>query len=178
MATDQVAVLAIRAAARGAIDFSKARLRDVSWYRHVRVLIGAMRTDDDLRNLELRLLFHSGLVGNSNLTEQSFKEVQKTAHELVHNGRNTLYPWAAVTLEEVKKNEQNVLIDAYRNMVGDTRDPAFMEALRAEIAASAEERLKPQPLDDMDKIFAAARAREQGMRTAAKGKGLPSTRTH
>jgi hypothetical protein len=160
LVTDQGAVLAIRAAARGVVDFSKARLRDPRWYRYVRLVLEAMRSDDDIKQIGLQLAFSCALVGNGSLTEGSFKEAQKTAHELVHTSRNILFPWAAVTLSEAKKRAQDEMIGQYKAVLGDPSDPKFMAALRAEIEAYEVERKKPQPLDDVEKIDLGAKRRD------------------
>lgn len=79
--------------------------------------------------------FQCALVGNGNLTEESFKKAQARSKEVFNDLVNLHQPWAAKTTEEVQMEEYSKLIQTYKDTIGDPDDPAFMEALKAGLAA-------------------------------------------
>lgn len=137
MEADRGAVLTIRAAARGVVDFSRARVRDVGWWRRTNALIRAMDRDDRLVLAKAAFDHQLSLVGNSALTDESFKKSQETARELYQEILNLAEPWAARSVADVKAATRSGLISAYKRLIGDPDDPAFRRKLLAD-----QERLK------------------------------------
>jgi hypothetical protein len=127
--TDRGAVLTCRAAARGAIDFTKANVRDLSWWRMTNAVISSMARTEEIVALQAAYDFQLALVGNSGLTEESFKASQKTGKEIFQQIIDTQMPWAAADLKGQKDREVNSLIDAYKRMIGDPDDPEFQKKL-------------------------------------------------
>lgn len=129
METDRGAVLTCRAAARGAIDFTKANVRDLSWWRMTNAVISSMARTEEIVALQAAYAFQLALVGNSGLTEESFKNSQKTGKEIFQQIVDTQMPWAAVHTKGHKDREVNSLIDAYKQLIGDPNDPEFQKKL-------------------------------------------------
>ena len=144
METDRGAVLTIRAAVAGVIDFAQARLQDVSWWRRTNVLIRAMAVDREIEIMKAAYAFQCALVGNGSLTEDSFKTIQRGAKETFNEIANTLQPWAATSSEEIKQREISGLMEMYKQLVGDPDDETFMRRLE-ENARHLEEITRSEP---------------------------------
>lgn len=129
MESDRGAVLTVRAAARGIVDFSKVRVLDVSWWRRANILIRGMARDDELTTIRAAFDYQRSLVGNSGLTDESFKETQKTARALFREVINTVSPWAAKSEKQAHSEHMNSLLEAYKKLVGDPDDPEFRAKL-------------------------------------------------
>lgn len=130
METNRAAVLTVRAAVRGVIDFDQADIRDVRWWRKTNTLIKAMARDDDEKVLRAVFDFQLAQLGNSSLTEESFKACQKLAGELVKELISAVHPWENKDGKGAKQREIESLIDNYKKLFGDPNDPAFREKLR------------------------------------------------
>lgn len=129
METDRGAVLTCRAAARGAIDFARANIRDLSWWRMSNAVISSMARTEEIVALQAAYDFQLALVGNSGLTEESFKAAQKTGKEIFQQIIDTQMPWAASDMKGQKDREVNSLIDAYKRLIGDPDDPEFQKKI-------------------------------------------------
>lgn len=156
METDRGAVLTLRAAARGIIDFSQARPLDVRWWRRTNVLMKAMAADDDLIAVRAAFDLQRSLVGNGSLTEKSFEGCQKSAKALFGDIIEVLYPWSAKDAEAKKQGQLNGMIDAYKKLVGDPDDPEFQKKLLHDLAlqdAQAQEEPEESEGDRIDRLL-------------------------
>lgn len=164
MATDRGAVLTLRAALRGVVDFSKARVLDVSWWRRTNALVLAMAEDDELQVVRARFDLQRSLVGNSGLTEESFKACQEAARSLLDAYTAAARPWEAKTADSRRAETVTGLVAAYKRLVGDPDDPAFRDKLRQDAATlAAREAAPPAETDDqrIDRLIAEREARRR-----------------
>lgn len=155
MVADRGAVLLIRAASRGVIDFSKCRVLDIAWWRKVNAVVQSMATEDELVGLKAALQFQCALVGNGTLTNESFDAAKKTSQNLLNSIFNLTQPWAAKSISEVKTEEIQSLVDLYKQTIGDPDDPEFRKKLEADLARLESDRLSAMsavPEDDMARI--------------------------
>ena len=153
MATDRGAVLTIRAAARGVIDFSKARPSDSQWWRRTTILLDAIGKDDDEKIFRDVYNFHLALVSNSGLTEESFKQEQEKAREVFYDLTGVLRPWDGLNSEERKAREFSDLRQEYVRRFGDPNDPVVAAKLQEDIRQMMEAREVQKAVeDDMDRI--------------------------
>lgn len=136
MATDQGAVLTIRAAARGIIDFRQADVRDVRWWRRANLLIRALADDDEVQGLMQALHYQLALVGNSGIRDEDFAEAQKRAQAILRDIIHLLQPWAAQKKgDNTVQSEIDRLTELYKSVFGDPSDPE----VRARLDKMAEE---------------------------------------
>jgi hypothetical protein len=132
--TDRGAVLTVRACREGVIDFSQAQLRDVRWWRRANLLVGSMARDDDLEIVRALLRFHLALLGNTQLTEDSWKSSKKHALDLINEIVGLVQPWGARSSERRMTDEMANLRELYKREIGDLDDPAFMrDVIGAEV---------------------------------------------
>lgn len=131
MVTDRGAVLSLRAAARGVVDFSKARLTDVKWWRRANALIERMALDDDRAVLDAAFRYQLALVACGALKPEDFGKVQKTAVGMFQDLVNAARPWASTA--EAKQNEFEGMIDAYKRLIGDPGEPEFRKKMAADL---------------------------------------------
>jgi hypothetical protein len=131
---DRAAVLTVRAAVRGVIDYSQARLLDPDWWRRHYILVKEMEREDDLRLYERVLSQYQALVSNSGLTEESFKKTQDSAHDAFQDILCLLRPWEGATASERKQREVTDLKGAYfRAFNIDPNDPNWQERERQKV---------------------------------------------
>jgi len=144
--TDRGAVLTVRAALRKVVDFSKARITDVNWWRKANLLIRRMADDDNLLVLRAAFDYQRSLVGNSGTTDESFKASQKAAQKLMKSLQSIVYPWDVARAD----TEVNNLIDSYKKMIGDPDDPTFQRKLLHDLETqkSQEDAEKPETEDE------------------------------
>lgn len=161
MEADRGAVLTLRAAVRGVIDFTQARVHDVRWWRRANVLIKAMAAEDDLVAVRAAFDLQRSLVGNSGLTEKSFEGCQKAAKALFGDIVEVLYPWSAKDAEQKKAGEIGGLIDQYKRLVGDPDDPEFQKKLAHDLALQEAAAQEETPESDNDRIERLLRERDE-----------------
>jgi hypothetical protein len=132
---DRGAVLTVRAAARGLIDFRQAELLDPDWWRRYNIMIAGMSRDDDF-DLQTKVMdFHLALVSNSGLTEDSFKSSQANARETFYDIIAVTRPWEMGSKDQRQEKLLNDSYDAYKAAFGeDLRDPEFKERNKADVA--------------------------------------------
>lgn len=114
------------AAARGVIDFSRARPLDPAWRRRRDALLDAVGRELDLEVLRANHAHNLALVGNPSLTEDSWKRVQGAAMACAQAVQATLRPWEPPP-EERRAAEARDLRDAYVRLVGDPSSPEVRE---------------------------------------------------
>jgi hypothetical protein len=102
----------------------------------VNAILRSMDQDDERKVVEHALDYQLALISNSSMTTESWTEAQKRATEYFQTLFNLLRPWAAKSIDDVAKSQVNDLIDTYRRVIGDPRDPEFRKKLDADIAAS------------------------------------------
>lgn len=141
METDRGAVLAVRAALRGVIDYSKAQLLDAAWWRRCHILLRGMAKEDTLTLQQGVFNFHLALVSNSGLTEESFNKQQELARDAFYDIMGTVRPWEGVSADARKHKEISDLKQAYIQAWGDPSDPAW-QARQAQALAAWQEELK------------------------------------
>jgi hypothetical protein len=141
----------VRAQAAGVIDFHEARLLDANWWRRSALLLHSMARRDDQAVLAAAHQYHCSLLGNSGLTEESFKATQVKAQESFHELLSLLQPWAKDAWKP--GNEINEMANMYRNIVKEIDGTDLSEAVSHDVAMiergkeKAEEALGDQVLN-------------------------------
>lgn len=126
----------MRAARCGIIDFRRARLLDVNWWRYTNVLIDDMLQEDHRGILQMVHAFQCALIAHGNLTEESFKKAQERAWDKLDQYIATLWPWTAGDGRGARQEETDELIALYKQTQGDPNDPAFRAKLQADVEAN------------------------------------------
>lgn len=139
----------MRATARGVVDFRRARPQDPSWHRYVNAVISKMAADDELEVTKAILAYQCALVGNGQLTDDSFKAATKNCHELLQEVAYAVQPWTRRDPKEAEKERIGSLIDAYKRLVGDPSTPEFQARMAAE-AVAHRERMQQVPAETED----------------------------
>jgi len=134
--TDRGAVLTIRAASRGLIDFQRANVKDINWWRYVNAILYASLRDESLVTDQLAYQYQLALISNSTLTQDSWKGAQEQAKAMFQDCLNTQRPWAARTSAQRQEEQVGGLVDTYRKTIGDPRDPVFAAKLEQDIRDS------------------------------------------
>lgn len=109
---------------RGVVDFARADVRDVDWWRRCNVLIGEMEREDDREITKALLALHCAYLANGSLKDDSFQQQSEQAKQQLMALFDAMRPWAATAAspEALLKT----ITDKYRAQVGDPNDPAFM----------------------------------------------------
>lgn len=127
----------LRASVRGLIDFSQADFESAEWWRLLRLTLEGLEQDDDVVLLGQMLQYHLALVGNSGLTDDSFKRAQKSSRGLLYDLLGRLRPWEGVDAKEVEERERASLVSRHRRVFGDNSSPEAQARIRAEAEAWA-----------------------------------------
>lgn len=90
---DRAAVLTLRAAVQGVVDYRKVDLHNPIWWKHWRYLVKAMDEKAHETLLHHALEFQLALVSNSRISSDDFTKVQREAKELFSDIEGSLRPW-------------------------------------------------------------------------------------
>ncbi len=132
MERDRAAVLTVRSAVNGIIDYREADIMDYRWWRRWRILLNEMTTQSDRELMEHLYSYHLALVSNSGLTEDSFKSVQGSAKENFEELMNVSRPWARST--ERFRNIRDELVSGWKEAFDeDLDDPEVMDAWKKDM---------------------------------------------
>jgi len=123
---DQAAVLTLRSAAKGVVDYTRLDLHDPAWWRYWRFSLQAMHSLE--RGELLRMVFEQqlALVSNPKLSGEQFSERQKEASELFQDIEGNLYPWKGRSREERQAHEEKEFAQQWEELTG--FDPSDDEA--------------------------------------------------
>jgi|TARA_R110000824_G_scaffold29652_12_gene98503 hypothetical protein len=92
---DRGAILTVRSAALGVINYAEAQILEKGWWRKWRLLIGQMAQEDNATLLRDLYSYHLALVANSGISPDSFKSVQESAKDNLDQIVAARRPWAA-----------------------------------------------------------------------------------
>ena len=169
MERDRVAVLTVRAAVNGIIDYRDADIVDRRWWQRWRILVNEMTSQADKELLEHLYSYHLALVSNSGLTEDSFKSTQQSARENFNDLIGILRPWSGRTKTERHSNEYEQFKEDWQRLVGwDISDPKLLkkwEEDMKDLAAKSEMKHEKAAQVEIDReasfVRAQARVRER-----------------
>lgn len=126
------------AAVRGVIDFRQTRLLEPNWWRRFNILIDGMARDLDAQMTDAAYRYHLALVGNGQLTEESFKKAQERSVELYRELIESVKPWQKDNLSSSQRARETAR-EQYRQQIGNPDDPAVKAAIEAEIRLMREQ---------------------------------------
>lgn len=113
----------IRAAASGAIDFSKAKHFDRNWWFRLKFVIDELETNDRLKYCDMQFNLHSTLLSYKDEKKQ-FDHHWNRSLELLNRTYNLLFPWNAYSIEtNGLQKEYDDLANQWKKVFGDTSDP-------------------------------------------------------
>ncbi len=119
----------VRAQALGVIDFSRTRLFDPRWWRRSAMLLDELARQADTEIYRAAIIYQTGLLANSRLTDDSFKTTQKHMQSFFNDLVNNLHTWDKRSLDELEQEAETSLIDTYRAVAGDPDDPEYQATL-------------------------------------------------
>jgi len=139
------------------IDYGKARLDDPDWWRRHYILLSGLAREDDFKIQRSIFDFHRALMGNSGLTEDSFKSAQDHARDSFYDIIGSLRPWEGGSAQERKAKEVEDLRSAWFEAFGvdpnDKEWEAKQEARIAEFNRKVEEDRANAPESDMERVL-------------------------
>jgi hypothetical protein len=115
---DRAAVLTLKAAAQGVIDFTKTDLHDPSWWKSWRYLTKTLDEADRSTLLRLSFDLQLALVSNSLVGADGFAAIQKHAKEIFYDIEGTIRPWLGRTKEERDIHEREQFQEAWQQQFG------------------------------------------------------------
>jgi hypothetical protein len=121
---DQAAVLTIRAATRGIIDYRKADPQDPSWWKNWRYLVRALEEESYTTLLQAALQYQLALVSNPRISTEDFTKVQREAREIFSDLEGSLKPWHWRSRADRKAKELTDFKAQWQQLAGwDLDDP-------------------------------------------------------
>lgn len=124
--------------AQGKLDCRQADWRDPSWWRHCRLVLQQMECDDEVLILQAALRLQTSFLGNSQLSEEGWKEVQERCQQILQRLLKRLRPWQKDALP-TRESQREAVIRRYKEVYGDPDDPAFQAKLEASLRALEEQ---------------------------------------
>lgn len=119
----------VRAAATGAIDFSRADPNDRWWWKRTNFILDEVARRDRLEWLRANAQHYAGIMANSRLDNDSFQKTQEGSLELVNSVYKVLFPWQSdVSL-------QQDLVETWTSTFGDINSPETQEMIEKAIEA-------------------------------------------
>lgn len=85
----------VRAAASGAIDYSKADPEDINWRIRHRLVLKEVKRQAEKEVLHAVHQHWLGYVGHGNLTADSYEKVSEYAGNAITEYENSVFPWLA-----------------------------------------------------------------------------------
>lgn len=140
METDRWAILTLRAAARGTIDFGRCDPLSRRWWDKITRVLNAMSREDNIQAYDAALRLHLALLGSPHVSEDGFKEAAGKAEDAFRDLLGAMQPWLKRSKTSAQEETVNELVARYKEKCGDPNDPVFMQALRESIALRAAER--------------------------------------
>lgn len=163
MERDRVAVLTIRAAVAGVIDYSKADILDPRWWLRHRIMFNSFSEQETTTTIETVSAFYRALVSNSGLTEESFKSLKDKIYDLVSESFDVRHPW--LDQENDKRKQVQTMQDAWFEAFGvDKNDPEWQAREKAELdrfMAERETAMASSEPNQLQKVNAAIAARNR-----------------
>lgn len=144
METDRWAILIQRAAARGIVDFGRCNPLNPAWWKKILKVLNALAREDDVLVYESALHVHLALLASPRLSETGYKELSDAAQNTFRDLVGAIQPW--VTKTKAADETANQLTQKYKEHIGDTSDPAFMQKLTESLARQKEERRRKREL--------------------------------
>lgn len=86
----------VRAAASGAIDYSRADPKDIYWRIRHRLVIKEMQRRNDEELFQAIHRHWLGFIAHGRLTPESYDDVKKNVEEALLNLQGVIYPWVEV----------------------------------------------------------------------------------
>ena len=124
MERDRAAVLTVRSAVNGTINYQEADIMDRGWWRRWRILLNALSSQEDRELLDKLYSYHLALVSNSGLTQDSFKSTQKSAKDNFEEISVSMRPWTGRSAEEKLSQEKEQIEADWKYYFGwDMNDP-------------------------------------------------------
>ncbi len=148
---------------RGTIDFSRARLLDPAWWRRCLILLNGLAEEDDIATYQSMYRYHLALVGNSGLSEESFRDVQDRARDAFNDLMQLYRPWSGKVKasQEIREEEAQALREAYKEAYGFDVNDTAEEQRRLDLWLAELKEQKTNELEDTARIIEAVAEHEQ-----------------
>ncbi len=122
----------MRAAASGAVDFTRADPRDPRWWRGLSLVL------DDLERRDAAAILQAYAAVNLSVVSRpgaDAKAALAAAGECLAGANKALFPWEKPAEKSDIKSDAARLRDAWVRNFGDPDDPATQERIRKTVAA-------------------------------------------
>ncbi len=138
---DRAAILTLRAAAKGVIDFSRTDLHSPTWWKNWRYLTGVIDTEDRGELLCRAYEFQLALISNARLAESdNFTAAQKRAKDIFYDLEGNLRPWLGRTKAERDVREKEQYREQWIAHFGfDPDDPEARHAWEEQLSRSVDD---------------------------------------
>lgn len=127
--SQRAAVLSIRAAARGAIDFAEADARNPSWWRKFRLIADELEAETYLEISRRLFDFYLALLSTGQLDNNGTREVVESIQKQMQAMETLLQPWRSEAIQQRQQDRYDELLALYKEYCGDPEDPEYMQNL-------------------------------------------------
>lgn len=118
MEGDRAAVLTLRSAVKGVIDYSEADLNSPMWWRRWRYLLQAMTEVEHGELLQTAYDFQLALISNSKISPENFTKLQGEAKDTFVDIESTYKPWLGRNKEDRKVRDSEKFKQEWEAIAG------------------------------------------------------------
>jgi len=134
---DRGAVLSIRAALSGALDYSEVDLFSHRWWQKWKWVVTALQRQEDIYLFQAHLQYHLAVVSNAGVNQESLSKAQQAARESFYDLQGTLRPWAGVTSGDRHTHEAEQFKAQWKQLTGwDPTDQVALAKYDADLRAA------------------------------------------
>ena len=118
MGGDRAAVLTLRSAVSGAIDYREADLHSPMWWKRWRYLVRTLDDQAHTTLLDAAFRFQLALVSNPRISSDDFSKTQKESKNIFSSVESSLRPWVVNSREDSKQKEIKAFREEWKKFAG------------------------------------------------------------
>jgi len=126
----------VKAAARGAVDFANADMRDRWWWRRTRWILQDLEREAEQQALTAQHIHWITSFANARLDDNSFSVTQENARDALGSLMSAYFPWRREEFESAAKaGTMEQALEDYREEFGYPGDPRYEAMLQETLDA-------------------------------------------
>lgn len=145
MEGDRAAVLTLRSAVKGVVDYSKVDLHSTAWWKRWRYLLKGMTEIEHGELLRMAYDLQLALVSNSKISPEDFSKVQKDAKNTFLDIESTYKPWLGRSKQDRETQDFEKFKESWKEIGGfDLDDKEALSSWEEEVEKISDEKLNEQ----------------------------------
>jgi hypothetical protein len=132
---DQVTHMMVRAAATGAVDFSKAELTNPRWTDRLRLILDELTRNNRIEFLRALHQHYTSFMLVPRLTDESYGKIKEGANSTMDLLVEMTYPWDKERAAKTRRDDVKAAVGAWEDHYGKLDDPEVQAAIDSTVDA-------------------------------------------